>query len=266
MSWLFSRALVAAYSAVNCSDGEQSAPLNAKCTPHLYLHSDKTTAFWTRFPSGMMCEPLTADRGAALLTWYLAAFPVRTYLSPEREPESPEHEADYGQRWRELSVRYDRNSCSWRTHQCLFTEDLQESSVTLPRWGMMRDGVCWERMMSGRRTRETESGLWQTPTVSCATGGQTCRSGKRKNELLLAGAVKNFPTPKARDWKGQTQRGIHAPGDAIPNMDNGDGKPIGGQLNPTWVEWLMGWPLEWTGLKPLATDRFRQWLHSHGRC
>ena len=29
----------------------------------------------------------------------------------------------------------------------------------------------------------------------------------------------------------------------------------GGKLNPTWVEWLMGWPLEWTDLKPLETDK-----------
>ena len=29
----------------------------------------------------------------------------------------------------------------------------------------------------------------------------------------------------------------------------------GGKLNPTWVEWLMGWPLGWTDLKPLVTDK-----------
>jgi hypothetical protein len=29
----------------------------------------------------------------------------------------------------------------------------------------------------------------------------------------------------------------------------------GGKLNPTWVEWLMGWPMEWTDLKPLETDK-----------
>lgn len=35
----------------------------------------------------------------------------------------------------------------------------------------------------------------------------------------------------------------------------------GGRLNPDWVEWLMGWPIGWTALRPLATDRFRSWLH-----
>lgn len=30
----------------------------------------------------------------------------------------------------------------------------------------------------------------------------------------------------------------------------------GGRLNPTWVEWLMGFPLGWTALKPLETPSF----------
>ena len=38
-----------------------------------------------------------------------------------------------------------------------------------------------------------------------------------------------------------------------------------GTLNPTWVEWLMGWPLGWTDLNPLETDKFQQWLRSHGK-
>jgi hypothetical protein len=35
-------------------------------------------------------------------------------------------------------------------------------------------------------------------------------------------------------------------------------------LNPMWVEWLMGWPLGWTDLKPLETDKFQKWLDEHG--
>ena len=38
-----------------------------------------------------------------------------------------------------------------------------------------------------------------------------------------------------------------------------------GSLNPPWVEWLMGWPIGWTDLKPLETDKFRKWLQLHGR-
>lgn len=36
-----------------------------------------------------------------------------------------------------------------------------------------------------------------------------------------------------------------------------------GALNPDWVEWLMGWPIGWTGLKPLEMDRFQSWRKAH---
>jgi len=39
---------------------------------------------------------------------------------------------------------------------------------------------------------------------------------------------------------------------------------IGKFINPEWMEWLMAWPIGWAALAPLATDRFQQWLHSHG--
>jgi hypothetical protein len=35
-------------------------------------------------------------------------------------------------------------------------------------------------------------------------------------------------------------------------------------LNPAWTEWLMGWPVGWTGLGRLGMDRFQAWLRSHG--
>ncbi|MBK8201640.1 MAG: recombinase family protein [Bdellovibrionales bacterium] len=45
-----------------------------------------------------------------------------------------------------------------------------------------------------------------------------------------------------------------------PNLNNVVAP--GGQLNPTWVAWLMGYPLEWTVLEDWAT----RWLRSkHGR-
>jgi hypothetical protein len=35
-------------------------------------------------------------------------------------------------------------------------------------------------------------------------------------------------------------------------------------MNPDWVEWLMGWPIGWTALQPLAMDRFLEWQQQHG--
>jgi DNA (cytosine-5)-methyltransferase 1 len=57
-------------------------------------------------------------------------------------------------------------------------------------------------------------------------------------------------------------------GDRFPNLEtvmaHSDPTTVGGKLNPMWVKWLMGWPLEWTDLKPLEMDKFRLWQQQHG--
>jgi hypothetical protein len=39
--------------------------------------------------------------------------------------------------------------------------------------------------------------------------------------------------------------------DAVGHVDQ---QAVGGQLNPQWVEWLMGFPLGWTDLEDLVTQ------------
>jgi hypothetical protein len=66
-----------------------------------------------------------------------------------------------------------------------------------------------------------------------------------------------FPTPTAQDAKNNG---------GASQMDRNT-KPlnaeVGGRLNPPFVEWLMGWPLEWTDLKPLEMDKFQEWQQQH---
>jgi hypothetical protein len=38
-----------------------------------------------------------------------------------------------------------------------------------------------------------------------------------------------------------------------PSFEGNQTTISGGQLNPTWVEWLMGFPLGWTDLEDSAT-------------
>lgn len=33
----------------------------------------------------------------------------------------------------------------------------------------------------------------------------------------------------------------------------------GGNLNPDWTEWLMGWPIGWTSLEPMIADMYWMW-------
>ena len=296
MSWHFSQALVAAYSAATCSDGVPSAPSSATPTPSAYCSPDRMTAVSRLSRSGMTFQPLTADHGEAVLTWCRAASLVRTSAPPGAGQESPAPGLAYGERWRESFAKYDPDSCSWRTRQCSLFEGLTSSSVTWPRWGSMRNGECSERTTPELPTSGSGSGLsgnWPTPLAS--DGGRTgpnqkdssgryklagavahwptptCMSGAmyletnalERKSMSLASAVHHWITPMARDYKGHTNnpetRGY---GGTLP--DQVLERSGGGQLSPTWVEWLMGWPLGWTDSSASATDRFRQWRRSHG--
>jgi len=298
MSWHYSQALVAAYSAENCSDGEQSAQLRSNPTPQLYSSSAKMTAFCRRSRYGMTCEPLTENHGEALLTWFLAGFHARTSAQQGRAQELTAIDQGCGRKWHALSVKFDRSTSSWKIHHSLFPEDLPESSVTLPRWGMMQDGELWERTMPELHTSATEFGLWPTPVASEATAGARIPDGKRgprltdivkrpdlwptpTSSMMTINDMEQakyhsskrpsyqecYPTPAATDWK----TGYRADSAAGMAQREKRAKPLrdqqapGGQLNPTWLEWLMGWPLGWTELSPLAMDRFHEWQLWHGK-
>lgn len=109
--------------------------------------------------------------------------------------------------------------------------------------------------------------LWPTPTsrLSQQRGPQAKRFTDPKRSNDLDDAVAFWATPSARDWRsGKASEETHQR-NSRPLSEQVGKRENGGQLNPTWVEWLMGWPLGWTDLRPLATDRFQTWLRSRGK-
>ena len=247
MSWLFSRALVEAYSQGISSDGEQSVPSSGSPTPQAYLPPDRMTAFSRPSRSGMTFSPLTDDLGAAVLTWCQAVSRARTSALPAREQALTASGPACGDTWRGSLARFDPATSSWRTAQPSLLEDWGESSVIWPRSGMTVDGQCWELPTLGRRTSGTGSGLWPTPIAS-DSGGSSGKPAPGK-QTQPVGAVR-FATPLSRDWRSGKTSQATAEKNSRPLSEQ-----IGGSLNPTWVEWLMGWPLGWTDLEPLATAK-----------
>ena len=232
MSWLISKALMNSlslpeqaveYLGENCSDGEQSAPLSGNPTQLAYCAPDKMTDFSRLSRFGMTFKPLTEDRGEELLTLYLAGFHAKTSQQQEKVTDLTENEAECGNTWRGWLAKYDPNSCSWRTAQCSLLGEEPELLATLPRWGMTVNGLLWEQPTLEPTINATECGLWASPN--------------------------------ARDWK---DSGASQGNRKSPNLGTQvhQTTQAGGRLNPTWVEWLMGWPLGWTDLKPLETDKF----------
>ena len=92
--------------------------------------------------------------------------------------------------------------------------------------------------------------LWPTPTTSDATGGP---GGKRGGGNNLRTEVALWPTPCASDDR---DRGNLSTPAIQPRRTKGKQLNLSmvvsresGQLNPQWVEWLMGFPVGWTDLE-----------------
>jgi hypothetical protein len=287
MSWLFSLEMVAEFSEATSSAGGPFAPLSVMPTPHRFSRNDKTIEPSQLSRFGLTCAVLTADHGAALLTWYRAGFLARTSQLQELVPASTAAAPVCGEKWHESSVKYDLAGCCWRTHRCLWEEALPWSSVTLPAWGMTCAGVVYQRQNAAPHTNATESGLWPTPTVhgnhnqpgssknagwglsSAAKqwpGAQTRPANRRRRSSSIAHP---WPTPVASMSKGSSPNALTRRSGASRARDRLDHAVMAsdhGHLNPTWVEWLMGWPTGWTDLKPLAMDKFHEWQLQHSMC
>jgi hypothetical protein len=125
-----------------------------------------------------------------------------------------------------------------------------------------------EGNVSGYWPANTPSGNWPAPTCSDAFTDKL-KSAQQKegsmHSVNLSQAVKMWPTPIASDG--------HAKGYRFPSVERRReiGKAIslamevqepqvGGQLNPTWVEMLMGWPRKWTALEPMNRNEYIAWL------
>jgi len=249
--------------------------------------NDNGTEYCQSSQSGTTCEPSMGSHGEEKSMSFAEDSRVRTYPPQEKGRDSAANEADYGPKWPESLAKYDRNTHSWKTRQCSLFGGLELFSGTWPRWGMMQDGECLEHTMPGHRTSVTESGYWPTPTCNgwisegsilqlrlLVDSGVTTEP---EASMMAAGTLRpermeTWDTPCKGDahsgaynrtgayhGKGQKHLQAQAHERLTPHCVNG------GKLNPNWVEWLMGWPMTWTDLQPLATDKFRLWLRSHGQ-
>lgn len=186
MTWLFSKALmdsaslpfsqepVAESLEATCSDGAQSAEWNVMPTPQGFWRNDKMMDASRLSQFGPTLRLLTEQHGEAVLTSFLAAFPARTSAPAETRQVSPAAVADSGKKCSASFVRFDRDSCSWKTSQrCLF-EGWETFSATWPRQGLMLSGECWALPMLAATSSENECGLW--PALKASDGDQYSRN------------------------------------------------------------------------------------------
>lgn len=258
------------------SDTPQFALWKLNHTAGKSCSKDNETESCHDSPSGTTFEPLTASHGEDGLMSFAEDSHARTSHAPEKEPESKASDLECGWKWHGSFVTWDRATSSWKTRQCSLLAGLDEFSETWPRWGMMRDGECLEQKIpSGilairsRITSVSVCGFTERVPTPTVCGNYNRKGASKTSGDGLATHCKRYPTPQASDNRDRGNLGSGA----IQRRKE-KGKQIGlsqsvsdqsGALNPRWTEWLMGWPIEWTDLKPSGTGKFLAWLRSHGK-
>jgi hypothetical protein len=186
-----------------------------------------------------------------------AASPAKTSASPEGAKGSTGHARVFGASTPDSFATYDPATSSWRTSQLSLLEEWSVFSATWPRAGMTRSGTASRLRPLAPLTGATGSGSWPTPTA--ATGGDGQRPDGYRRLLgpeVQRREAEKWRTPQARDGD---QRG---PSDPQKRVQQGHSvslhDQIGGSLNPTWVEWLMGFPIGWTDCAPSETPSSRK--------
>jgi hypothetical protein len=231
-------------------------------------------------------RPLTSSAGAS---------PASPSATPAADRENP-IAAGFGLSSTESYARFNPDGSLLKMCQdyvqSTLDGSLEEYSGTFPKQGLMRSGRLYPLPTSERRISESESSLWHTPNAADAwvpsdpspeavenvlhrghanqsrrttygslakqitwptpmpsdvDGGRTTKGRHRQNETGLRRAV---TTPTADDTGYRRQQYAQG-GTALSTQ-------IGGQLNPMWVEWLMGFPLGWTDLGDSATPSSRR--------
>jgi len=196
------------------------------------------------------------------------ASPAKTLALPESKPEwAKVPEADYGRSVPVYLGTFAHDMPYLKTSQHSLVETMGDGLSrffgTFPRSGMMRNGTVYQLPNLARTTTEIGSGLLPTPRA------------QEKAEKLLPPSRKNSPD------KCTLSQAIHHPFYATPNAGLGkhsyhkdslsyyvkriaNGRQVdlahqiaiqeqSGQLNPEFVEWLMGFPTGHTDLRDSET-------------
>jgi DNA (cytosine-5)-methyltransferase 1 len=94
---------------------------------------------------------------------------------------------------------------------------------------------------------------WPTPTAHLAKETNAPSEHNRNTPSLTAQV--NWPTPRTKEMCGGSGSWDLLNKNTTKEEAQQMGAGNGGKLNPMWVEWLMGWPLGWTDLKPSEMDK-----------
>ena len=273
----------------------KSIPTVNECSPNTGLTFSDTEIF-----AQLIGEPLNPSISCA------EASLARISASPEKALDSPANAADSGSNTLKRSKPSRRVTSSSKTSPPFALADWIKYSGRSLRSGMMRNGIVYPLMPLVPLTGGIGSGLLPTPQSRDhfpAHSPEYIQEKKAQghgmanlNDFVAHHHLGLWPTPRARDWKGQGMSRARIDAGRKPDCldvavkfwptpasNNGTGgctglaggsgnrkklyamlgeeerKKLGCQsLNPYWVEWLMGYPIGWTDLRDSATPLSRK--------
>lgn len=245
------QALAEGYLPTFYSDTSPSAPSKSISIASRSYQRGRRMVFFRGFPSLKMSRSLMENRGTDSQTLCAAdshakIFPAEEIPAVEKGLGWTGKEADFGEKWRGLSLKFNPVTSWWKTHHCLFPEDLPQSLLTLPQWGLMLGGELWEPVMLERRTNANAFGLLDTtPTKVMPVERElpperiTVQANGKPRKISKKGKSGSMNWAQSMLHKG-----------LIPT--------------PELCEYYMGWPIGTTALKPLEMGKFQEWLLRHG--
>lgn len=138
-------------------------------------------------------------------------------------------------------------------------------------------GNAENRMAQGRQIQLAHAVRWPTPSAGLHhsnKGGSDpndprgwSRNGPERLTLVGMAARNQWPTPISRDSRTiagaarmENSQGTEPLAVVVGGLQTQPTKGL--SLNPAWVGWLMGWPVCWEALEPLAPERFLAWLEA----
>jgi hypothetical protein len=194
------------------------------------------------------------------LTSFVADIRVSHSQLLEDATEKTTHDT-YGHGLELQLANYDPNTQSWKMCGDISLWGLTKSLEILPPSGMTLNGKLFQLHQLVPLTEETELSSWPTPRVAGSGENISIVQERFKNGMKyksrLEEAVALWPTMTANGMGSTGHRALLdkriSSGDITPDEKRQMSAGNGGRLNPTWVEWLMGFPLEWTDLEDSET-------------
>jgi len=150
---------------------------------------------------------------------------ARTFLALEKEPGFMPKGRGSGGKCSGSFAWFDRDTSLWRTWQRCLTGGLMKFLGRWPKAGMMQNGKCYQLKCLVGSTKENAPSLWPTPRACHAMAHKMMTTFRALGRPYGASNLEDKLTLNLLDQK-QSLDGLY--------------------MNPQWVEWLMGYPEDYT--------------------